>query len=165
MTTLSVHGKRRCAFTLLELMIVVVVLGILMGLLLPAFFKINERARIQRARLAVTALGTAIRTYHTRHGEWPADWDSFDGVDHRYGEPRHPHYKPNHLVADLLFDPPDGGPALLERKHFEMDGDENLLNPFRSEPDWKRQYSIWMDMNYDGRPEGGLQYWVMPQVD
>jgi prepilin-type N-terminal cleavage/methylation domain-containing protein len=65
--------RRRCrrAFTLIELMVVIVLIGILVGILLPAFSKMKERSLIRRAETETRMLATAIRDYHHEYGYWP----------------------------------------------------------------------------------------------
>lgn len=61
----------RRAFTLLELMVVMLLIAMLMALLLPAFGKMREKALIRRAEMEARALANAIRAYHHEYGVWP----------------------------------------------------------------------------------------------
>ncbi len=159
MKSLPVRADRRRGFTLLELLIVMVVIGLLMGLLLPAVFRVNTGIRRRRADVAATAVRTAIETYHSRYRRWPAPGsDLDDNVDYVYGDPNGPRPN-NNVVVQLLLDPAGDGSerALLDLKHFRTEVADpiggrpsvNLLDPW-----WNReedaQYRIQMDLNYDG---------------
>jgi len=63
------HGLARAltgtaAFTLIEMMIVIVVIAILVGVLLPQFRGTQDEAAIQRARSELRTLATAIESYY-----------------------------------------------------------------------------------------------------
>ena len=56
--------RRRSAFTLIEMMIVIVVIAILIGVLLPNFKGTQDEANGQRARSEMRTLATAIESYY-----------------------------------------------------------------------------------------------------
>lgn len=55
--------KKRHAFTLIELIIVVIVIGILATLAVPQFLKATERAKIAKAKNALGLLAKAEKLY------------------------------------------------------------------------------------------------------
>ena len=59
-------------FTLVELLIVIVVLGILMALLLPAFNSVREGARQAACSNQMRQLGMGMQQYESRYGAFPA---------------------------------------------------------------------------------------------
>lgn len=60
-------------FTLVELLIVVAIIGILMGIMLPAIGGVKLKAQIKKAEADVKALAIGCRAYHTEYGFWPVD--------------------------------------------------------------------------------------------
>ena len=64
--------KDRHGFTLIELMLVLVVIGILIGLLSSALVKAKESARKTRAMGDVASLATMLSNYRHEYGEWPS---------------------------------------------------------------------------------------------
>ena len=56
--------QRVSAFTLIEMMIVIVVIAILIGMLLPSFRGTQDEAAEQRARSELRTLATAIESYY-----------------------------------------------------------------------------------------------------
>jgi general secretion pathway protein G len=60
-----------CAFTLVEILIVVVILGILSGLVVPSFVKAGEDAKITATVDQLEKLRRAIGVYYVRNAAWP----------------------------------------------------------------------------------------------
>ena len=67
---LVVHRQR--GFTLIELLVVIIVLGILMALLLPAFNSVRESARQTACANQMRQLGMGMQQYESRYGAFPA---------------------------------------------------------------------------------------------
>jgi len=65
---LSRHG----GFTLVELMLVLVILGILAGLVLPKFTGKTEFAKQTAARTQIATFDTALNTYEVDTGSYPS---------------------------------------------------------------------------------------------
>ena len=59
------------AFTLIELMVVIVILGILAGLVLPRFMGRTEEARKTKAKLQIENLEGALKLYKLDSGNYP----------------------------------------------------------------------------------------------
>jgi len=66
-------SRRPRAFTLIELLVVIAIIGILAGLLLPAFAGAKKRAQIAKARLEMRNLEAAIKSYDGEYQRFPAD--------------------------------------------------------------------------------------------
>jgi prepilin-type N-terminal cleavage/methylation domain-containing protein len=68
-------GGGRCAassgFTLVELLMVIVIIGMLFGLLTVALQKASENAKKGKARTDVSTLASAIYTYRHEYDMWP----------------------------------------------------------------------------------------------
>lgn len=59
-------------FTLVELLVVLVILGLLAGLVGPRLMKYVGSSRVETARLQVNDLGAALDLYHLEVGRYPS---------------------------------------------------------------------------------------------
>ena len=59
-------------FTLIELMVVIVILGILAGLIVPRIMSRPEEARQTKARIQIESLETALKLYRLDNGTYPS---------------------------------------------------------------------------------------------
>ena len=58
-------------FTLIELMVVIVILGILAGLIVPNIMDEPDRAKQTKAKLDIESIGTALKMYKLHNGKYP----------------------------------------------------------------------------------------------
>jgi type II secretion system protein G len=71
--SMKTRWNTQAGFTLIELMVVVVVLGVLAALALPAYANMVRRARYAEARHQMGAIAKDIQVYHVENGQYPAD--------------------------------------------------------------------------------------------
>jgi general secretion pathway protein G len=64
--------QRQSGFTLIELMVVIVILGILAGLIVPRIMGRPEEAKQLKARLTIESLETSLRMYKLDNGMYPS---------------------------------------------------------------------------------------------
>lgn len=64
-------GRRAAGFTLLELLIVLVILGLLIGYVAPNYFKQEEKSKVKAARAQIKALEDALDQYRLDVGHYP----------------------------------------------------------------------------------------------
>ena len=64
-------GNQR-GFTLIELMVVIVILGILAGLIVPRIMGRPEQAKRLKARMQIESIGTALKLYKLDNGSYPS---------------------------------------------------------------------------------------------
>ncbi len=58
-------------FTLIELMVVVVIIGILAGLIVPRIIGSDDKAREAKARMQIESIETALKLYKLDNGAFP----------------------------------------------------------------------------------------------
>jgi prepilin-type N-terminal cleavage/methylation domain-containing protein len=71
MSTRPTLRSVRAAFTLIELLTVMVIIAILVGLLLTGIQVAKVMAHKADAKMAVTTISTAVRHYYTEYGKYP----------------------------------------------------------------------------------------------
>lgn len=59
------------AFTLVELLVVIAILAILMGIIVPSYFSIREKAQYTKAKTTTKNLETAFKNYLDNYRTWP----------------------------------------------------------------------------------------------
>ena len=62
---------RQSGFTLVELMLVLVILGVLAGIVVPKFAGTGEKARKQAAQTQISAFATALDLFEVENGYYP----------------------------------------------------------------------------------------------
>ncbi len=67
--------KRKSAFTLIELLIVVAIIGILAAIAVPNFLNAQVRARVSRTFADLRVLITALEQYHLDNNSYVPDYD------------------------------------------------------------------------------------------
>ena len=58
-------------FTLIEIMVVIIILGILVGLIVPRIMEKPERARRVKAQLQIESISAALKEYKLDNGDYP----------------------------------------------------------------------------------------------
>jgi general secretion pathway protein G len=81
------HRKEQKAFTLVELLLVVTIIGILAGAVLINFSGQSERAKISRAVMDIQSLGTALSMYEIQMGAYPSSDQGLRALTEDTGEP------------------------------------------------------------------------------
>lgn len=98
---------RNEAFTLLEIMVVVLIIGMLMALIAPRILGRFTQAKVDIARMQVTRLGQSLELYKLDNGTYPTSEQGLDALVHEpSSEPRPKRYPAGGYVgADSLKDP------------------------------------------------------------
>jgi general secretion pathway protein G len=97
-------NRARRAFTLIEILIVVVILGILAAIVIPQFTDASEEAGASSVRSQLQTVRSQVELYRVQHtGTLPDfatnDWDDLINEDYLQQAPRNP------LVQDALGNP------------------------------------------------------------
>jgi len=72
MTRLSTFPRRRSGFTLIEILVVIVILGILAALIVPRVMDRPDQARVTAARADIAAIIGALKLYKLDNGTYPS---------------------------------------------------------------------------------------------
>lgn len=67
-------------FTLVELLVVMVIIGLLAALVAPRFMRQEEKAKVKAARAQIELLGTALDTFRLDVGRYPATSEGLEAL-------------------------------------------------------------------------------------
>jgi len=96
----------RAGFTLIELMIVVVILGILAGLVVPQLMDEPHKARVVKAKMQMESLITALNKYYVDNGFYPSTEQGMQALVSRPSSGQVPtHYPSNGYMPKIPKDP------------------------------------------------------------
>lgn len=79
------HLSKRSGFTLIEIILVVVIIGILAGIAIPKLGGKSEMAMIGQAKANINSLSMAIQEYEMMNGAYPPSLDAL--LDESKGGP------------------------------------------------------------------------------
>lgn len=75
--------KNQKGFTLIEIMVVIIILGMLAGLVLPRILGQEDKARVEVARTQIRALEGALDAYKLDNGFYPTTEQGFEALIRR----------------------------------------------------------------------------------
>ena len=106
--------QRQRGFTLLEIMVVIVILGILASLVVPNLMGNKEQADRQKAVSDIVALENALDMYKLDNSRYPTTEQGLDAlVTKPQGEPEPRNYKSDGYIKRLPQDPWGGAYQLM----------------------------------------------------
>lgn len=82
--TRSLSNRASDGFTLVEVLTVIVIIGILAGLAVPAIFTAIGTAKSGKMRLEVGTLDESINQYQQKYGDFPPDFSDWAVVERHY---------------------------------------------------------------------------------
>src|SRR5215831_6498546 len=77
------RGQAQGGFTLVELLVVMVILGLLAALVVPAYLGRERKARSQAARTQIELFGTALDTFRLDVGRYPSTQEGLASLRQR----------------------------------------------------------------------------------
>lgn len=99
-------SRQQRGFTLIEIMVVVVILGILAALVVPTVMNRPDEARIVAARQDIQALGQALKLYRLDNRSYPTSEQGLQAlVQKPTVAPLPPNWKPGGYLDRLPKDP------------------------------------------------------------
>lgn len=72
-------------FTLVELIVVVIIIGLLAGLVLPQYIRQEEKAKLKAARAQIELFATALDTFRLDVGRYPTTDEGLQGLRQKPG--------------------------------------------------------------------------------
>jgi general secretion pathway protein G len=97
------RNSRQRGFTLVELLLVLVILGILAALVLPKFTGRTEQARVTAAQTQISTFGTALDAFEVDTGSYPRGQDGLNQLVAQPGDVQN--WRGPYLKSDIPLDP------------------------------------------------------------
>ncbi len=109
------HAIPRKGFTLIEIMIVVVIIGILGAIIVPTFMSRPDQARVTAAQTDLRSIAAALDLYRLDNYQYPSSEQGLEALVSRpSGFPEPKNYNPDAYIKALPTDP-WGSPYVYER--------------------------------------------------
>ena len=133
------------AFTLIELLVVIAIIGILIGLLFPAFNAVQNQARQTQAKNDLTQIVNAVNAFYTEYGKYPPATDDVVIPDNStlFNELRATPAATQNPRQIVFINSPNVKNTAAPRSGIGADG--KYYDP------WGTQYQVAIDTNYDNR--------------
>lgn len=100
------RSRVAAGFSLIEILVVVVIIGILAAVIVPRVMDEPDRARVTKARQDVQSLVTALNMYKLDNYQYPSTEQGLEAlVRQPSGQPEAPNWKPGGYIDRLPNDP------------------------------------------------------------
>jgi general secretion pathway protein G len=104
----SVHVipyNRQNGFTLIEIMVVVVIIGILAALVGPRLFNQVDKARVEAAKAEISTIENALKFYRLDNFTYPSSEQGIDALVTKPNDPNIKNWNPGGYLERLPTDP------------------------------------------------------------
>jgi general secretion pathway protein G len=93
-------------FTLIEIMVVVVIIGILGAIVVPQFMSRPDQAKVTAAKVDIQAIATALEMYRLDNFQYPSTQQGLEALVKRpSGQPAARNWNPQGYLKSLPVDP------------------------------------------------------------
>ena len=93
-------------FTLIEIMVVVVIIGVLGAIVVPQFMSRPDQAKVTAARVDIQAIATALEMYRLDNFQYPSTQQGLEALVKRpSGQPAARNWNPQGYLKSLPVDP------------------------------------------------------------
>jgi general secretion pathway protein G len=100
-----VYRKQQSGFTLIEIMVVVVIIGILAALVGPKLFGQVDKARVQAAKAEISTIENAMKFYRLDNFAYPSSEQGIDALVTKPNDPNVNNWNPGGYLERMPSDP------------------------------------------------------------
>ena len=102
----SASKPKQRGFTLIEIMVVVVIIGVLGAIVVPQFMNHPDQAKVTAARTDIQAIATALEMYRLDTFSYPSTQQGLEALSKRpAGGPAAKNWNPQGYLKSLPLDP------------------------------------------------------------
>ena len=101
----SRESFRSRGFTLIEIMVVVVIIGLLAAVIVPAVMKRIDDARVAKAKEDIQSLETALTMYYMDNSKYPTTDQGLTALTTQPSDPTIKNWKPGGYIERISKDP------------------------------------------------------------
>ena len=100
-----VRSARQRGFTLIEIMVVVVIIGLLAAVIVPQVVDKVDQARVAKAKQDITSLETALTMYRLDNSKYPNTDQGLQALVTQPTDPNIRHWRPGGYIKRISKDP------------------------------------------------------------
>lgn len=99
-------SKQQQGFTLIEIMVVVVIIGVLGAIVVPQFMGRPDQAKVTAAKTDIQAIGTSLEMYRLDNAHYPSTLQGLEALSKRpAGTPAARNWNPQGYLKSVPIDP------------------------------------------------------------
>ncbi len=99
-------SRRQAGFTLIEIMVVVVIIGVLGAIVVPQFMSRPDQAKVTAAKIDIQAISTALEMYRLDNFHYPSTQQGLEALSkHPSSLPAARNWNPQGYLKSLPVDP------------------------------------------------------------
>jgi len=122
-------ARSQGGFTLIEIMVVVVIIGVLGAIVVPQFMSRPDQAKVTAAHTDIQAIATALEMYRLDNFQYPSTQQGLEALSKRpSGTPAARNWNPQGYLKSLPVDPWGTPYQYLNPGHKSLDGSYDLYS-------------------------------------